>query len=246
MKTCTKCLQTKPLDAFYKRSRAKDSLTARCKACINSDQAEAAEAIQRSSDLLIVDGHEKSCTKCGIRKPASAFNKDRRKKDGLTYYCKLCASKITSVHCVNNPEKRRTYAREYRKSNPDRARAWQESYKLANPSKVMASKKTWKERNVSMVRSDTAKRRAARLLAQPAWADPKRISQFYAEAERLSIATGKAHHVDHIVPLLGPIAKSGPFKGHRLVYGLHCEANLQVMPGKENIAKSNRSWPDMP
>jgi hypothetical protein len=42
------------------------------------------------------------------------------------------------------------------------------------------------------------------------------------------------YHVDHIVPLTSD-----------LVCGLHCEANLQIAVGKDNIAKNNRWWPDM-
>ena len=32
----------------------------------------------------------KTCTKCGIEKPVSAFNKDQRYKDGLLSWCKDC------------------------------------------------------------------------------------------------------------------------------------------------------------
>jgi hypothetical protein len=42
-------------------------------------------------------------------------------------------------------------------------------------------------------------------------------------------------HVDHIVPLVS-----------KFVCGLHCEANLQLLPGPENQRKGNRVWPDMP
>jgi hypothetical protein len=59
--------------------------------------------------------------------------------------------------------------------------------------------------------------------------------EFYAESSRLTLETGIAHEVDHIVPLL-----SG------LVCGLHCEANLQVITAFENQSKNNRFWPDMP
>lgn len=57
----------------------------------------------------------------------------------------------------------------------------------------------------------------------------------YLEAKRIGQETGVKHHVDHIVPIKSPI-----------VCGLHCEANLQILPEAENIRKGNRHWPDMP
>lgn len=84
-------------------------------------------------------------------------------------------------------------------------------------------------------RAKAATRRATRLLATPSWVDGDAVLAFYAEANRLSIEKGTVHHVDHIVPLQS-----------KTVCGLHCEANLQVLPGAENISKSNRRWPDKP
>lgn len=101
------------------------------------------------------------------------------------------------------------------------------------------------ERMLEKLREQGKERQAAIIRATPLWANQRKIAEFYDEAERLSRLTGKPHHVDHIVPLLGPRAKIGPFKGERLVYGLHCEANLRVIPGDENCSKSNRYWPDM-
>lgn len=72
-------------------------------------------------------------------------------------------------------------------------------------------------------------------MATPSWSDEAEILKVYEMAQRISRETGVEHHVDHIVPL-----KS------KLVCGLHCEANLQVLPGRDNLAKLNRFWPDMP
>ncbi|HOV56826.1 MAG TPA: hypothetical protein PLN91_03025 [Rhodanobacteraceae bacterium] len=71
------------------------------------------------------------------------------------------------------------------------------------------------------------------------WADSELERLAIAEAYRLadlrSKMLGRRFHVDHIVPLRG-----------QTVCGLHCAANLQVIPEALNVAKGNRHWPGMP
>lgn len=62
---------------------------------------------------------------------------------------------------------------------------------------------------------------------QPRWADPKAIRRLYRIAARMR-AEGHDVEVDHIVPLR-----------HPFVSGLHCEANLQIVPRRFNQWKSN-------
>lgn len=69
----------------------------------------------------------------------------------------------------------------------------------------------------------------------PAWADADAMRCLYKLASIYSRATGVQYSVDHVVPL-----------HHPLVSGLHCEANLRVIPLDDNRRKSNREWPDMP
>lgn len=71
--------------------------------------------------------------------------------------------------------------------------------------------------------------------ALPPWTTTGECRAFWDESRRMTEATGIQHSVDHIVPLV-----------HPLVCGLHCPANLHVIPLAENVRKSNNWWPDMP
>ena len=73
------------------------------------------------------------------------------------------------------------------------------------------------------------KRQVAKLNATPSWTDIKAIQDHYIFAKYLEELSGTKFHVDHIVPLKG-----------KNVCGLHVEYNLQVLPAKENISKSNK------
>ena len=64
--------------------------------------------------------------------------------------------------------------------------------------------------------------RCNKLLRTPKWADNAKIKDIY-----LNCPTG--YHVDHIIPLQG-----------ELVSGLHVEYNLQYLPAKDNLSKSNK------
>lgn len=60
----------------------------------------------------------------------------------------------------------------------------------------------------------------------PLWANTGAIRRVYREAKRLTKLTGIQHHVDHDIPLRGPIAS-----------GLHVHANLQIMTCTDHRAK---------
>lgn len=68
----------------------------------------------------------------------------------------------------------------------------------------------------------SAKKRGLKHKATPPWADQEKIKAIYR-------GRPPGHHVDHIVPLVS-----------RVVCGLHCEANLQYLPAKENMRKKNK------
>lgn len=154
------------------------------------------------------------------------------------------------AHRLANPEQSKLSALAWRQSNAERRKAVKRAYRAGNPDKVKAARRAayeanredelakareWKKKNPDKTAALNAKRQAAKILAIPAWADLSAVDAIYESARLRSAAEGIEYHADHIVPLVS-----------KIVCGFHCEANLRVITGAENQAKSNRVWPDMP
>lgn len=79
--------------------------------------------------------------------------------------------------------------------------------------------------------SGYAKRLASMTIASPAWRNEEKIKWFYSMRDKLNkLYPHRApFHVDHIAPIQGC-----------MVCGLHVEHNLRVIPGSENVSKSNK------
>ncbi len=208
----------------------------------------------------------KLCSKCKETKPYDEFHKGPRYKDGYNSYCKLCAKQALRKSRNRNREKCRAWQNRWRHENLDRARELQKNWRERNPDKIKeksrrqyaksdkserslkfkkwvaanvehrkAYQRQWADDNREVMRAHVQFRNALKKCAVPVWADKEKIKEFYVRARELEENTGMPHHVDHIVPL-----------NSRIVCGLHCEANLQVLTAIENISKGNRVWPDMP
>lgn len=122
-----------------------------------------------------------------------------------------------------------------RPENKEKIKARSEAWSRNNPDRVRARHKAWLTKNPWKWRLDANKYKAAKIRAIPKWADQFIITEIYDLATMRTKKLGSKWHVDHIIPL-----KS------KIVCGLHCEANLRVIPAKENERKNNRWWPDMP
>jgi hypothetical protein len=143
----------------------------------------------------------------------------------------------------NNPERVTKNKAEWYISNRASLLLYAAEYCVTHAEKIKAARERdcgkkavqnsiWKKSNPDRVASYTAKRRSAKLSATPAWVEFDAILSLYTEARSRSESEGVVYHVDHIVPLQS-----------EFVCGLHCLSNLQIIPGKENISKGNRTWP---
>jgi hypothetical protein len=90
----------------------------------------------------------------------------------------------------------------------------------------------WQKRNRASVNANTRKYQANKIQRTPKWLsefDLLKMKCLYQVAAMRSQESGQDWHVDHIVPLQG-----------KNVSGLHVPWNLQVIPKKDNLSKSNK------
>lgn len=163
------------------------------------------------------------------RAAKTALQKQRRDADPEGAASRRKASRQKNIEKVNASDA------SYRENNKEKIAAASRKWHAANKAKKAEDGRKYRKENPDKVNALTAHHRATKSRATPEWADEFIISEAYGLAQLRTKATGIVHHVDHIVPLKGGT-----------VCGLHCEFNLRVIPGKENISKGNRHWPDMP
>lgn len=216
-KICTSCKSIKPFSAFSKAKRERDGLQSRCKECNSKQSAE-----YRVNNI----DKEKS------RHAEYAA----RNKEKLREYQKGWADK--------NRDKRLSQKRERYQGIKEEENYRARAYHAKNAEKIKLNKKKWRAENIEYrkkyeleyvennrdkINAKNSRRRAQLMRAIPLWANFDKIRSVYSECARITKDTGIEHHVDHIVPL-----KS------KIVCGLHCEDNLQILTGSENSIKHNK------
>lgn len=189
---------------------------------------------------------KRTCPRCEIKKDTSAFSSCATNRLGYQVYCKDCYGVWRDNHADYLKASKREYyfknkteisrrkkitAKNDREGVARRSREWV----ARNPEKRKKVAKEYAKRNPERYAFIAARRRARKIKATPEWADAEKILSIYQESKKISSDTGVNHHVDHIVPLIS-----------RLVCGLHCANNLQIITASENQSKNNRYWPDMP
>lgn len=131
---------------------------------------------------------------------------------------KLTTSEYGKIYYQKNREKIIEYRKKYRLKNKDK----EKEYKLKNKDKIKEANRLYRLNNPHIKNTANAIRRATKLNATPKFANVKKIKEIYKNCP-------KGFHVDHIIPLK-----------NKLVCGLHVEWNLQYLPAKENLSKSNK------
>jgi len=185
----------------------------------------------------------KTCTVCKIIKPLSEFYKAKRYTLGVRSECKKCSNIGMDKYKEKHDAKISEYQKEYREDNKEKISADAKSRYRNNKVTHSENMKQWYQENREDVLNRVGqyqkenrgkcnaifkKYKAAKLQAIPAWFENDQIEKSYKEARK------RGFHVDHVVPLQS-----------KIVCGLHCWHNLQLLDASINCSKGNYHWPDM-
>lgn len=236
MKRCSKCGVDKPLDAFSPFGPARPGkLKSACKVC-------AAEKARKH--YVDAGGYARVRER---RNPVEHAETMRKWRAANPERWREIARKAARRQLATRAEEINERRRADRTLNPGKHKRWAKARYERARAKIIASTAAWRRKNRERMneasrrrraergeeyrairRAEAAKRKSVLLRAIPLWADLALIKRIYRDCPR-------AHHVDHLVPLTS-----------ELVCGLHCEANLQYLPARENVRKHNKWWPDGP
>ena len=147
-----------------------------------------------------------------------ARNKENQKRLAKEWYAR-------------NKELAKERASEWQKENIERKREIRAKWRNTNQEQHSNYNKQWWSENKDKRAAYQGKRKATQLQRTPKWlteSDLRMIEAKYSLAAMLTRETGIIHHVDHIIPLQG-----------KKVSGLHVFSNLRVIPGTDNVKKSN-------
>lgn len=157
---------------------------------------------------------------------------------GYARDCTPCEARRKAEYKARNRDKVKAAASGYKKrvhAVGAESRAFQKAIKrLTLPLRLYLARSGWRRGNMGAINAGTAHRFASKLRATPSWSNAFFVAEAYDLARRRTLATGIEWQVDHIVPLRS-----------KHVCGLHAHTNVAVIPKAENLAKGNRTWPDM-
>lgn len=78
----------------------------------------------------------RTCTRCGVPQLDDCFRKNARYRDGLTTWCKDCASAYDKAHYQAHKSRRRSLGAIWRRNNKGKARSYELKYLQKHPTRA--------------------------------------------------------------------------------------------------------------
>jgi hypothetical protein len=94
----------------------------------------------------------KKCSKCKEVKCIKNFSADKKSKDGLRYWCRVCMAKNNKEWRSKNPDRERENRIKWVEANPEKILAAQRRWNNKHPQKRLMFSRRWRSRNPERVR----------------------------------------------------------------------------------------------
>lgn len=166
-----------------------------------------------------------TCVKC--RDKFEPVNSSRICDSCRSNSCEICKSKLQNKRADAKrcdeckPIVATIRASKWYQKNKKIKQTYDKKRRYEKPELYREASKRNRRKHPKRKLADTVKRRLALKQRVPEWTDLEAIKRIYETCP-------KGWHVDHIIPLQG-----------KYVSGIHVPNNLQHLPAKENLAKSN-------
>jgi hypothetical protein len=171
----------------------------------------------------------KECKKCKETKELEHFY---CYKNRYETWCKVCKLAKEREWYLANKDKAHATQKRSHDNHKETGKAASKRWGEENKDRKLENTRRWQKENPGLVNAITARRRAAKLQATPKWLTEEQhaeITELYVLAKELQWLSEEPLEVDHIYPLQG-----------EEVSGLHVPWNLQILPKKLNLIKSNK------
>jgi hypothetical protein len=199
----------------------------------------------------------KVCTKCGVEKKLTDFNKMSKVKCGVRSYCRECQTIDSKKYRIENKVKIKEYNTKWNKENQEYYKKYFEEYYIINYETEKERKLKWYRDNLEYFNNYQKKRKKEDILfklktdmrnsvnrylkyrSQKTFDIVGCDPQFLKEHLENQFTDGMGWdnrgewHIDHIIPLSSA-------KTEDEIYKLCHYTNLQPLWAKDNLKKSNK------
>jgi Fe2+ transport system protein B len=214
-KICNTCTKEKPFSDFSRSKSKRDGYQTQCKDCVKEYKKLNKRRIEDYQKRYREDNKDNALR----YRENNKENIANKQKEYWKEYSRLKKLEI------------KLQQRKHRKANKEKISSQQKEYREKNKENIAKYMHEYQKNNRHIINAITSKRRACKLNATPKWLskkDEQIIRRFYKLSILFSKIFNSTFHVDHIIPLQG-----------KTVCGLHVPWNLQILPAKDNISKSN-------